>query len=155
MKAISLASVISLLNQSERTLRRRIADGSLPRSGDERSSNKTMIPFEAIRPQIVVPVGEEEIELIGKADTGDAEAQNDIALLFLSHGKPEGAIYWLELSAKQEYADAMHWLGRCYIEGNGVKQNEDLGIMWLAKAAAHGHLISKTQMEAMKNRFTQ
>ncbi|KRB85149.1 tetratricopeptide repeat protein [Noviherbaspirillum sp. Root189] len=154
MKSISLASVTTLTDQSERTLRRRLADGSLPRAVDEGGSNRTMIPFDAIKPQICIPVEEGDFELIEQADGGDAKAQNDLALLFLSNGKPESAIYWLELSAKQDYADAMHWLGRCYIDGNGVTRNEDLGIMWLAKASAHGHVISQSQLKAMKDSFT-
>lgn len=154
MKSLSLATVITLTDQSERTLRRRLADGTLPRAIEEGSSNRTLIPFDAIQSQICIPVETDDFKLIEQADLGNAEAQNDLALLFLAHGKPESAIYWLELSAKQDYADAMHWLGRCYIEGNGVARNEDLGIMWLAKASAHGHVIAQSQLKAMKDRFT-
>ena len=77
------------------------------------------------------------------------EAQNELALFFLANDKPEGAIYWLELAAKQGHADAMHWLGRCYIEGKGLAQNVDMGIMWLSKAAASGHIISRHQIDGL------
>jgi TPR repeat protein len=70
-------------------------------------------------------------------------------LLFLANQQPASALYWLELAAGQGHTDAMHWLGRCHIEGNGLPKNEELGIMWLSKAAAHGHLISRYQMDRL------
>ncbi|WP_151637193.1 tetratricopeptide repeat protein [Noviherbaspirillum aerium] len=156
MFAISLNAVIALTDQSERTLRRRIADGSLPRVADEGgSSYKTMIPFEAIRSQLVVPLASDEIHLVREADAGNASAQNDLALLLLSHQKPQGALYWLELAAKQECPEAMHWLARCYLEGNGVTQDENLGLMWLARSAARGHRISQQQVQAMRECFVR
>jgi hypothetical protein len=154
MFAISLNAVIALTDQSERTLRRRIADGSLPRVADEGgSSYKTLIPFEAISPQLVVPLTGEEVQLVKEADSGSASAQNDLALILLAHRKPQGALYWLELAAKQECPEAMHWLARCYLEGNGVDRDENLGLMWLAKSAAGGHQISREQVEAMRECF--
>ncbi|MEC4723047.1 sel1 repeat family protein [Noviherbaspirillum sp. CPCC 100848] len=154
MFAISLNAVIALTDQSERTLRRRIADGSLPRVAEEGgSSYKTLIPFEAIRPQLVVPLDSEDIQLVKQADSGSASAQNDLALLLLSHRKPQGALYWLELAAKQECPEAMHWLARCYLEGNGVTRDENIGLMWLARSAARGHLISQEQVQAMRECF--
>ena len=69
-------------------------------------------------------------------------------------GVTRGAIYWLELAARQDYADAMHWLARCYLDGNGVAPDEYLGLMWLSKAAAHGHRISQGQLQVMRDRFT-
>ncbi|MGP1665999.1 MAG: tetratricopeptide repeat protein, partial [Rhodanobacter sp.] len=84
-----------------------------------------------------------------------AGAQTDLAVLFLSNAKPESAVYWLELAAKQDYANAMHLLGRCYTDGNGILKNEDLGIMWIAKAASHGHLISQGQMQALRSGFSK
>jgi TPR repeat protein len=150
---VSIATAANLLEQSERTLRRRIAEGLLPRLGEEGGTNRTMIPFSAIRDQIVISLEEGDFDLIEDADAAVAEAQSDLALLFLANGKPQGAIYWLELAAKQDYADAMHNLARCYIDGNGVPQNEDLGLMWLAKAAAHGHVISQAQMQSIRETF--
>lgn len=154
MFAISLNAVIALTDQSERTLRRRIADGSLPRVAEEGgSSYKTLIPFEAIRPQLVVSMSDEDMLLVRQADAGDAGAQNDLALLMLFWQKPQGALYWLELAAKQECPEAMHWLARCYLEGNGVTRDENIGLMWLAKSAARGHLISQEQVQAMRDCF--
>ncbi len=114
-----------------------------------------MVDLEAIKPHACIPLEEDDGALIHDADMGNAEAQNDLALLFLANNKPRAAIYWLELATKQEYPDAMHWLGRCHIDGNGVLQDQNLGMMWVAKAAAHGHAISQAQMQAMLNRFTE
>jgi TPR repeat protein len=152
MNFISIAAVANLTDQSERTLRRRIAAGQLTRIADV-GGNKTMIPFQDIREQIVIPMNPEDIALIDRADGGDPEAQNALALLFFVHGKPDNAIYWLELAAKQDYADAMHWLGRAYLDGSGVPQDANHGLMWLAKAAVCGHPISQAQMQAMRDSF--
>lgn len=114
-----------------------------------------MVDLDAIKSYACIPLEEDDGPLIQGADAGNAEAQNDLALLFLANNKPRAAIYWLELAAKQDYPDAMHWLGRCHIDGNGVFKDENLGMMWLAKAAANGHSISQAQMQAMLGSFTE
>ncbi len=155
MQLISIASAITLTEWSESTFRRRIADGSLTRHFEPGPSGRAMVDLNVIKSHACIPVEEDDGPLILDADTGNAEAQNDLALLFLANNKPRGAIYWLELAAKQDYPDAMHWLGRCHIDGNGVLQDDNLGMMWLSKAAAHGHVVSQTQMKTMLNRFTE
>jgi len=150
---VSIATAANLLEQSERTLRRRISEGLLRRLDEGGGTNRTMIPLSDIRNQIVLPLEDDDLELIGSADAGVAESQSDLALLFLANGKPQGAIYWLDLAAKQEYPDAMHCLARCFIEGNGVPRDDNLGMMWLAKAAAHGHVISQAQMQSIRDGF--
>jgi len=152
---ISIATAITLTEWSRRTLWRRISDGSLARVDDNDASDKTRIPLEAIKPHICIPLDQQDFDLIRDADAGHAEAQTDLALIFLSNAKPEGAVYWLELAAKQDYADAMHWLSRCYLDGTGVPKDENLGLMWLAKAASRGHVISQGQMQAMRDKFTE
>ncbi|MDB5770386.1 MAG: Sel1-like [Burkholderia sp.] len=154
MRYVSLASTVSLTARSERTLWRWIADGTLTRSGDNAKYGKAMVQLESIIPYVCIQINTKDHDLIVNADNGDAEAQNDLALLFMSYAKPESAIYWLKLAADQNYADAMHWLGRCYIDGNGVARDENLGIMWLSKAAAHSHSISQVQMQSMRDSFT-
>ena len=155
MQLISIASAITLTEWSESTFRRRIADGTLARHVEPGPSGRAMIELDAIKPHACIPLEEEDSSLIQDADTGKAEAQNDLALLFLANSKPRAAIYWLELAAKQDYPDAMHWLGRCHIDGNGVLLDDNLGMMWLAKAAAHGHAVSQAQMKAMLDKFTE
>ena len=118
-------------------------------------NGRSMIPFDAVRSECCIPLEKEDLELIAEADQGDAAAQNDLALLFLSHAKPGKAVFWLELAIKQKHTDAMHWLGRCHIEGNGVAQDENLGLMWLARAAAQGHVISQEMMGSIRQKVLQ
>jgi TPR repeat protein len=154
LELISLAAAITLTEWSERTLRRKLAEGSVSRALENGNNGKTLIHFDSIKPHICILLHPEDLPILVKADEGDVEAQTEMALLFLSNDKPKGAIDWLQLAARQDYAEAMHWLGRCHIEGNGVPRNENLGMMWLSKAAAHGHAISQGQMQAMRDKFT-
>ncbi|MES2073380.1 MAG: sel1 repeat family protein [Pseudomonadota bacterium] len=148
MQPLSLATVMSLLERSERTLWRRIAEGSLTRAAED-ARRRTMIHADAITSEICIPLEPEDFPVIERADEGDAEAQADLAVIFLSNSKPESAIYWLQLAAKQDHPHAMYLLGRCYIDGTGLAKDENHGIMWIAKAAAHGDLISREQMQAI------
>jgi hypothetical protein len=149
---ISLATAVSITDLSENTLRRRIAQGVMTRTIEEGSNGRSMITFDTLKAECCFPLNDDDILLIEEADQGNSEAQNDLALLFLSHKKPRKAIYWLELAIKQKNKDAMHWLGRCYIEGNGITQDENLGLMWLAKAAAEGHFISREIMQLIRQK---
>jgi len=151
---ISIGSAITLTEWSDKTLRRRIADRSIDGKVERSGSGRMMVDFAGINPHICIPLDDEDIELVMEADSGKAAAQNDLALLFLENGKAKSAIYWLELAAKQDYPDAMHWLARGYLDGNGVAKNENLGLMWLAKAAAAGHKLSQAQMQVMRDSFT-
>lgn len=150
MQLISLPAAITLTDLSERTFWRRFADGSMAR---ETVKGKSMIRFDLIKPFLCFPFGPEDVAVLESAEAGDAEAQNEMALIFLSNDKPNGAVYWLEQAAKKDYADAMSLLSQCYMQGSGVPKNEDKGIMWLAKAAALGHEISKRQMQGIRDKY--
>ena len=152
VELISLAAAITLTEWSERTFWRRFADGSVKKEV-EGGNGKSMVHLDSIKPYIAMPLEADDFALLRLADRGDAAAQNDLALIFLANGKPRGAIAWLELAARQDHADAMHWLARCYLEGNGVVRDDNLGMMWLSRAAAHGHLISENQLQLMRQRF--
>lgn len=152
MKFVSLSTAIALTGWSERTFWRRFSDGSVTRIIDD---GKSMVSFESIKTAVCIPLSEDASALIERADKGHAESQNDLALLFIEAGQSKGAVHWLENAAKQGYPDAMHWLARCYFEGSGIKRDENLGMMWLAKAAAQGHVISQGQMQAFLDRFVQ
>ena len=154
MDFISIGSAITLTEWSDKTLRRRIADKSIQGKVESGGSGRMMVDFSDIRADVCIPLDVEDIRLILEADSGKAEAQNDLAFLFLENQKWKSAIYWLEMAAKQEYPDAMHWLARCYIDGSGVLKNGHIGLMWLAKSAAAGHAISQLQIQAMCDSFT-
>ncbi|MDP1665830.1 MAG: hypothetical protein Q8L79_11965 [Methylobacter sp.] len=150
MQHLSLQAATTLTEWSERTLRRRLADGTLQCAADNEAYYKTMICFDSIKHDICIPLNPNDIELIKSADAGDAKAQNDLALLFLEQNKPKSAVYWLELAAKQQVSDAMHLLGCCYLEGNGLPKDDNLAIMWIAKAASLGHPIALAQIQSIR-----
>ena len=153
MKYVSLQAAITLTEWSQRTIRRRLAEGALPfinRSAVTRGGqNKTLIDFEALKAAVCIPLGDDEMALLEAADSGDAQAQNELAMLFLEHHKPKSAFYWLELAAKQNFADAMHHLGSCYLKGEGVTQDNHQALIWIAKAAALGHPIACRQIDSI------
>jgi len=150
MPHISLQAATTLTDWSERTIRRRLADGTLQCATDNDAHHKTMICFDSIKHNLCINLGPDDVELIKSADSGDAKAQNDLALLFLEHNKLKSAVYWLELAAKQNLTDAMHLLGRCYLEGNGLPKDDSLAIMWIAKAASLGHPIALAQIQSIR-----
>ena len=63
----------------------------------------------------------------------DKKAEYQLALLYLSAGKPElteKAVLLLKRSARQRYTGAMLELGKCYEEGRGVRKNYRSAIRW-------------------------
>lgn len=150
MQPISLQAAATLTELSVRTLRRRIADGSIHYATDNDDYHKTMIRFDSIQDAITIELNADDLLLIEAADAGNAHAQVNLALLFLEKQKPKSAIYWLETAAKQECADAMQLLGSCYLSGNGLPKNENLALMWIAKAASLGHVIALAQIQALR-----
>ncbi|MEI7429962.1 MAG: sel1 repeat family protein [Betaproteobacteria bacterium] len=149
MQLISLSAAITLTDISERTFWRKFADGSMDRI---KVNGKVMIPFDSIKTYFCLPLQAEDLVVLESADAGDAEAQNEMALIFLSHAKPRNAMYWLELAARQDYADAINLLGQCYMGVIGVAKDENTGMMWLAKAASLGHAISLLQMQSVRDK---
>lgn len=147
-QAISLEAAIAITQLSKRTLWRRVADGEIKKLSD---TGSTMLDLADLEPMIVARLSPEDVEILIKADAGDAGAQDDMGQLFLASGQYEAAHYWLEQAVKQDYPNALLCLARCYFAGDGVPQDENLGIMCLAKAAAHGHAIAQAQMRALRN----
>lgn len=76
-------------------------------------------------------------------------AQNNAGLLFAEMENHKAAVYWWKAAANHGDADAMHHLGSCYINGLGVSADQNLAIMWIAKAAAAGHVIALAQIKAL------
>jgi hypothetical protein len=143
---IHLNTAMAVTGLSKRTLWRRIAQGAIA-CGEKDQQGKTRLRLHTVIAHANLPLNDDDIALIKRADAGEAEAQSDLGLLLLQVGRAETALYWLELAARQAYPDAMHWLGRCCIAGEGRRCDEHLGLMWLAKAAAHGHVISQYQLD--------
>ena len=143
---IDTASAITEL--SRRTWWRRISAEQVTRVADD-PRGRAMLLWSEVMPHICVPLEPEDQHFILLADAGDAEAQDDIGQLFLASGKHQAAFYWFGLAAEQNNPDAMQWLGHCYFNGQGVPKDENLGVMWLAKAAALGHVIAQGLMKGL------
>ncbi len=150
MKPISVDTASVITKCSRRTWWRRIADGAVGRVADD-ARGRAMLSWADVAPQISPILNRNDLGRVLQADAGDADAQSDMGALFSNAGQHEAALYWLQQAAQQGNADAMQWLGGCYLCGQGVAPDENLGIMWIAKAASHGHLIAQAQMNAMRS----
>ena len=69
-------------------------------------------------------------ELIVKAESGDVEAQFDLANEYWEKGDYEQAFYWYKKAADQGNADTQFNLGLMYYEGQGVLQDYELAFRW-------------------------
>lgn len=123
-----------------------VAEGTIQR---EIVGGKALFQINSLKPFFSICLDDEDLHLVKDADAGNATAQTDLALIFLTQGKPSPAIYWLELATHNEHADAMNHFGNCHICGKGISKDENLGLIWIARAAALGHAISKAQIANM------
>lgn len=160
--AISLDAAVALTGRSRRTWWRRIEEGSVAKLTPD-ARGRTLLRFDEVRPSIGLVLDEGEVAAILRADGGDALAQAEVGALFAAAAlagpvdQPAGredstAVHWLQLAASQGEADAMHWLGILHAAGRGGENHEHLAVMWIAKAAAHGHAVAREQMEALRPR---
>lgn len=150
MTVISIDTASAITELSRRTWWRRISTGDFTRLADD-ARGRAMLLWSEVEPHICVPIEPEDKQFVLLADAGDAEAQDDIGQLFLMSEKHQAAFYWFQLAAQQNNPDAMQWLGHCYVNGKGVPKDENLGMMWIAKAAALGHVIAQGQMKGLIN----
>ncbi len=158
---ISLDAVIAMTDISRRTWWRRIEKGNVTKLPAD-ARGRTMLVFEEIRSSIALQLGDDDVEMLILADGGDALAQAEAGAMFalvnqnakkmaspLADSFYKTALYWLELAAAQEQADAMHWLSilhsTCDVDGN----SRSLSLMWLARASVSGHAIARAQIEAI------
>ena len=148
---ISIDTASAITDLSRRTLWRRISAGEVTRVADD-DRGRAMLLWADVAPYIGVPIAPDEQLLILQADAGNAEAQDDIGQFFLMAEKPLVAVFWFQQAVQQNNPDAMQWLGHCYINGKGVPRDENMGIMWNAKAAALGHVIAQGQIKALIER---
>ncbi len=143
---ISIKTYANLAALSERTIRRYIATKEIHFLVDT-AKNKTLIAANELIKNAPIPISADDIMVIVDADNGDAEAQNNLAILFLEQAKPSIALYWLHLAVKQDNPDAMHLLGQCYQSGEGVIKDKNQAMTWISKAATLGHKIALKQMD--------
>jgi TPR repeat protein len=149
MEAVSLQTAIVITGKSRRTLWRRIEEADLRRDA-EANRNKTLLDGNWVRQNSLLDLDDEEWGLVLAADGGDAEAQNEVGVLFLEAQMEAAALYWFEQAAAQNHADALHWLAHCHVTGKGAPENHALGMMYLARAANLGHVIANEQLSAIQ-----
>jgi len=111
---------------------------------------RTMVCLADVASRISAPMVDEDLAYLLRADAGEAEAQNDMGQLFLLAARYEAACFWFKRAAEQGHSDAMQWLACCYLAGHSVPRDENLALMWLARAAAHGSTLAKKQMQSMR-----
>jgi TPR repeat protein len=142
-----MASLV--LARSERTVRRWDEDGVLKTVAHD-AAGRAMVGMTDVFALLNRDMDLEIAELIVQADGGSAEAQSDLGMELLQDGRVTAAFELFRESAEQDYPEAMHWLYQCYMKGLGVEKDENLAMMWLNKAAAHGHAIAKAQADAIR-----
>lgn len=147
MHFISLSTAISLTGLSKRTLWRRAADGVLRTQETPLPGERTRVALNDVVPLARLRLEHDDEDLIAAADGGLPQAQCDLGLLMLEQNFGEEAVAWFEAAASQDYLEAMHWLGRCYIAGIGVAADEKRGTEWIARAASHGHVTAREMVQ--------
>lgn len=143
MEFVTLHTATSITGLSKRTLWRRIAAGAVRTEDASEPGERTGIAVDDVLSLSQLRLEPDDRQLILDADAGAAEAQCDLALLFLGQNRAVEAVRWLERAANQSYPDAMHWLGRCFIAGNGVLADERQGVEWITRAANYGHVTAQ------------
>lgn len=93
----------------------------------------------------------QDSELIRKAESGDAEAQNELGHLYSVGGdgfpeNEEEAFKWYLKAAEQGHANAQHQIGWRYLYGRGVSKDLTKAELWFLKCAAQGKDISYTYL---------
>lgn len=89
-------------------------------------------------------------ELIRKAQSGDAEAQYELACRYCDGEDVENdgdkAFYWAQLSASQNYTKGINLLGICYDYGIGVEKDEKQAVELYKKAAEQGYAAAQCNL---------
>ena len=176
--SISLHTAAILTGRSVRTWQRRIEERLVPRLGDGVRAlvpfEAVQQSMEGMPGEAANAWSAQDVQTLVRADQGEALAQaqmgSQFALLALRGAAPATppapghdagriAHYFLERAAEQAQADAMHWLGLLYAAGLGPAgdasdadadtSNNAMALMWIAKAAAHGHAIARQQLAAL------
>ncbi len=168
MNTISLDAAVAITGMSHSTLRRRVSDGTLEKFGQD-ARRRILLALDEVLQWVPVPLGEEDIAILLRADAGEPTAQADMGALFYVAGEQEAALYWLQEAAAQNDTEAMYWLALAHAQA-GRKEadkrqatsdkrqatsdkrqatSDNFAIMWLAKAAALGHPVAQAQLERL------
>lgn len=138
MATISVTTAAALAGVDRRTVRRWLGEGE--------------IDLAALLQQSGLRLSAAEAQTALEADAGGADACAELATLFAERGLHSRAVEWWQRATDRNHADAMHWLGRAYLDGRGVTPDLYTGLMWLAKSASLGHAVSQAQIRALITR---
>ena len=89
------------------------------------------------------------LELIPKADTGNAENQYQLGLLYKEadyFNRTGGVFRWFEKAAKKGHVEAMYELGLLYED----LDEENKALKWFNKAATKDHKLAKEKVDEIK-----
>lgn len=96
---------------------------------------------------------QEVAELINLADTGDADAQYRLGLMYYNgKGVPQDydlAFKWTKLAANYGLPIAQTNIGAMYLFGNGVSKDTDKALDWFLKAANQNEKAALFQLSDM------
>jgi len=73
------------------------------------------------------------------AESGDVDAQLELAAIYWHVGDIDLAFYWLNRAAEQGNARAEHDFGVVYRDGMFVEKDYEQAVYWFRKAAEQGH----------------
>lgn len=161
--SLSLDAAIATTGRSRRTWWRRITAGQVERQPSARGS-RARLALRDVAAQLSVPLSDEQLLTLVRADAGEAQAQAEIGAVFALHAcrmaennedfsnTYQAAIHWLEHAAAQGAADAMHTLATLHGHCAEPQQRSALLLSQLARAAMAGHLIARAQMQALLQR---
>ena len=126
----------------DRENRREDAKRWLRKAADQGHSEAALLLVES------APTNAEKIKLLlPAAEKGAPEVQYKLANLYRIEKKMDEAVKWYEKAARKEHAAAMHALGVCYLDGNGVKKDLKKAEEWLQKAKAKGNVHSEEKLK--------
>jgi TPR repeat protein len=136
--ALTLALFLALLSPSAQALQSPSQPSRAPSSG-------TQAPSQA---------KEEEIaELKQRAGAGDARAQVQVGLAYLTGdgvaGDDAEAVKWFRKAADQDDPDGERYLAEMYVSGRGVPADNAEAAKWLRLAAAQGDARSEHNLAVM------
>lgn len=79
----------------------------------------------------------------------EAQAQAGSGPAPLARGGIVPVLHFLTQAAEQGETDAMHWLGLLHAAGLCEGDADAMALMWIARAAAHGHVIAQRQLASL------
>lgn len=90
-------------------------------------------------------------ELQRRAAAGDAHACLHLAKKLMRGRNStarnfEEAVEWFDCAARAGHADALYWLGKCYLKGLGCLRDPAGGVSCLEQAARAGHAAAALRL---------